>query len=225
MHPFQSKQYWRSKPLLTLKHSNLYLIKEMRTSLEEETVDLRSVIGGLLQRHGKKWRGYVFKIVRNQEDAEDVVQEAVRRVLTRNRAFTSPDDVRMYLSRAILNIAIEYYHVRKRERTRQLPLSKCLDLQSKGTNPQEWLEEMETFKKKRRVMNLLGEGLKSLPPKQYEALQLTIMDSKTTSIREAGIGNGIPYSTLRHRSVQGLRRLRSYVKRMLREGSFPLELT
>jgi len=218
----QSKQYWRRKSLLTLKRSNHVLIKEMKTSAAEEKIDLRIVIGGLLHRHGKKWRGYVFKIVRNHEDAEDVVQEALRRVLSRNRTFRSSSDVRMYLARAIGNTAIEYYHARKRERLRELPLCECTDLQSEVTNPQDRLEEMESFEQQNLVLEFLGEGLNRLPPKQYEALRLTVMDTAPTSIREAGVGNGIPYSTLRHRSVQGLRRLRSYVRRMLREASLRL---
>jgi RNA polymerase sigma factor (sigma-70 family) len=196
----------------------------MKNPSTEKRIDLSIVLGGLMHLHGRKWRGYVFKIVRNHEDAEDVVQEAVRRVLARNRTFASTDDARMYLARAIGNTAIEYYHARKRERIRQCPLSECADLQSAATNPQERLVELETCAERNKIMDLLGEGLNRLPPKQYEALRLTVLDSGTSSIREAGVGNGIPYSTLRHRSVQGLRRLRSYIRRMLREASLRFAL-
>jgi RNA polymerase sigma-70 factor (ECF subfamily) len=197
----------------------------MKPSAGEVQPELPVIIGGLIHAHGKKWRGYVYKIVRNHEDAEDVVQEAVRRVLSRDRTFASAEDVRMYLARAVGNIAIEFYHARKRERQRQCSLSECSHLQSEGINPQEYLEEREASLQRSQVIEWLDEGLNSLPQKEYEALRLTMLDARTTSIREAGAGNGIPYSTLRHRSVQGLRRLRAYIGKMLRERSLRLVLT
>jgi hypothetical protein len=63
---------------------------------------------------------------------------------------------------------------------------------------------------------LLQEGLARLPVKQYEALRLTVMDPGLVSIRDAGVENDIPYSTLRHRSVKGLRRLRQFLHRAMR---------
>jgi hypothetical protein len=45
------------------------------------------------------------------------------------------------------------------------------------------------------------------------------MGPRDISIRDAGLVHGIPYSTLRHRTVQGLRRLRSYAKRTLAKGT------
>ena len=67
-----------------------------------------------------------------------------------------------------------------------------------------------------QVLALALKGLDTLPAKQYQALQMTLLDPGAASIREAGVENGIPYSTLRHRSLQGIRRLRSYVHRAAR---------
>ncbi|PYV14406.1 MAG: hypothetical protein DMG07_12070 [Acidobacteria bacterium] len=64
------------------------------------------------------------------------------------------------------------------------------------------------------------EGLAHLPAKQYEALRLTLFERPHTSIRDAGLERGIPYSTLRHRSVQGIRRLQKFVRRALRSSKF-----
>jgi len=47
-------------------------------------------------------------------------------------------------------------------------------------------------------------------------LRMTMLDPGTVSIREAGAGNGIPYSTLRHRTMQGIHRLRLHLHRSLR---------
>jgi len=82
--------------------------------------DVAGVIADLICRHGDKWLRFVTRLV--AEDAEDVMQEAVRRVLLRNRPFRSTEEVRLYLGRAIRNTAIETYHIRKRDRARHLPL-------------------------------------------------------------------------------------------------------
>ena len=66
------------------------------------------------------------------------------------------------------------------------------------------------------MLDLLDEGLKRLPLKQYEALRLTILESRGLSIRDVGMTNGIPYSTLRHRTKQGLRQLRRFLERKRR---------
>lgn len=73
-------------------------------------------------------------------------------------------------------------------------------------------------------MGLLKQALRRLPVRQYEALKLTIMDPDGSSIRDAGETHGIAYSTLRHRRVQGLRRLRKYIKRALRKTPVRLVL-
>ena len=75
------------------------------------------------------------------------------------------------------------------------------------------------------MFNLLQEGLAHLPLKQYQAVHLTVMDPSAVSMRDAGIENDIPYSTLRHRSVQGIRRLRRFLCRALRGFSARLVLT
>jgi DNA-directed RNA polymerase specialized sigma24 family protein len=153
-------------------------------------------------------------------DAEDVLQEAVQRVLARNRPLPSPEQVKMYLGRAVGNAALELYHNRKRERMRQIPIKEHLLPQANALNPYACLEERERSTDRERMLQLLQEGLTLLPQKQHEALRLTILESGGQSIRDAGTSSGIPYSTLRHRSKQGLRMLRRFLlRRMKKENS------
>jgi RNA polymerase sigma factor (sigma-70 family) len=184
--------------------------------------DLNSMLESVIDRNSEKWQRFILRILKNEADAEDVIQEAVRRVLSRNRFLPSEDDARMYLSRAIGNAALELYNCRKRERTRQLPIHDYYWLQSMDAGPYKCMEERETCNLKQRMLNLLSDGLMRLPAKEQEALRLTILESQGLSIRDAGMNNGIPYSTLRHRSKQALRRLRSFIKKSLKtdtEGS------
>jgi RNA polymerase sigma factor (sigma-70 family) len=185
-------------------------------------LDPRDVLAALMTDHGEKWRRFVSKMLRNPADAHDVMQEAVRRLLSTERCFDTEDDVRMYLARAIGNTAIEFYHHRTRERSRRMPLWEHLIASGDGVSPEEQIVERERAERRSQLLQVMREGLTRLPAKQYEALRMTMLDPGTVSIREAGAGNGIPYSTLRHRTLQGIQRLRLHLNRAARTaGSRP----
>ena len=186
---------------------------------EEQVIQaetLRTALGSIVRNNAGRWLRFILAILKNEADAEDVIQEAVRRVLARDLSFGSVDQVRMYLGRAIGNAALELYNSRKRERIRLSPINEQVLLPANASSPFACMEELEKSGQKEQLLGLLDEGLKRLPIKQCEALRLTILDSRGLSIRDVGVTNGIPYSTLRHRSKQGLRQLRRYLERGIR---------
>jgi DNA-directed RNA polymerase specialized sigma24 family protein len=115
---------------------------------QEETrdaEDLRAVLGPILDNNKSRWLQFALAILKNEADAEDVIQEAICRVLARsviapndtarNRPPLSRDQARMYLGRAIGNTALELYNSRKRERMRQIPIKEDLLVSSNTLNP------------------------------------------------------------------------------------------
>ena len=62
-------------------------------------------------------------------------------------------------------------------------------------------------------MDPLHDGLKQLPLKYGEALKMTVLESGGASLRQVGLENNIPYSTLRHRHRQGLVQMRRFLER------------
>jgi len=192
------------------------LSQEIMQAGESEDLDLPSIVETLMFRHRDKWLRFVRKMVQNEADAEDVLQDAVLRMLARDRKFQSSEQARMYLGRIISNTAIELYHSRRRNRRQHRPLYEQLLEATNHGEPERLLGEWEESHATARILGLLNEGLARLPVKQYEALRLTVMDPGIVSIRDAGIEHNIPYSTLRHRSVQGIRRLRRFLHRALR---------
>jgi RNA polymerase sigma factor (sigma-70 family) len=191
------------------------LSQEIAGPTPQVAVDLNGSLASVLARNEGKWLRFVEGVLRSRQDAEDVLQEAIRRVLTRRRALSTEEEVRMYLSRAISNTAMTVYHARKRQRLRQYPLEEQSLTGLTGTNPHSCLEDDETSIEKDYLVGKLKEALSKLPRKQSEALHLTILEPAGNSIRDAGQLHGIPYSTLRHRSLQALKRLRKFLLREL----------
>ena len=189
----------------------------------DTTFQARDVLATVVLRNGAKWIRFVERVLGSRYDAEDVLQESVRRVLVHNRLFLSEEELRMYLGRTITNTAIEFYHARRRARRRQMAWQHHLVRAFETDNPHVLLEEREAYAARARLMMVLSDAMENLPKKQHEALRLTILDAESQSIRKAGAANGIPYSTLRHRSLQGLRRLRKSVQRELRVESWQLQ--
>lgn len=189
-----------------------------------EDPDLPRLVESLMLSYGHKWLSFVQRMVGNQADAEDVLQEAILKMLARGRQFQSPDQARMYLGRIICNTAIERYHMRRRNRRRQRPLQEHLFRLPIAAEAAFSISEGEEMKVRAQLSNLLQEGLARLPTKQYEALRLTIMDPEIISMRDAGVVHDIPYSTLRHRKLQGLRQLKRFLHRALRTAPAKLLL-
>jgi RNA polymerase sigma factor (sigma-70 family) len=199
-----------------------FLSQEIMANTDPEVLDLSAVVERLMLHHRHKWLRFVQRMVQNHADAEDVLQEAALKMLLRDRHFHSPDQARMYLGRIICNTAIEIYHLRRRNRRQHRPLQDHMFRASAHMEPLPVMAEGEELQAQARMMSLLEEGLARLPVKQYEALRITVMDPGIVSMRDAGVGHEIPYSTLRHRKLQGLRRLKRFLHRAT--GSFSAKL-
>ena len=187
-------------------------------SLNSNEEEKRKVLAKVMSQHGSKWFRFVLRMLGNQADAEDVVQEAAHRVLMCAHPLPSEDQVRMYLGRAIFNLAIESYKRRKRERKRRIPFIEDARVATVELSPYLQLEEREERAEKIRLLQIMQEGLTTLPLKQYEALRMTFLEPSDSSIRDCSQNSGIPYSTLRHRTVTGLRGLRRFIHRAMRSA-------
>jgi RNA polymerase sigma factor (sigma-70 family) len=201
------------------------LSQEIMTKSDNSVSSLPSLVERILQRNGEKWFKFVLRVVGNYEDAEDALQEGVRRVLGCDRAFRLEEEARMYLARSISNAAFETYKCRKRQRQRQIAVTGNLLLAGRAADPQSFIEQREAEEERERQLSVLQEVLGRLPGREYHALRITVLDSDGGSIRDAGLASGIPYSTLRHRRNEGLRRLRKYLARVRRRPTVKAILT
>jgi RNA polymerase sigma factor (sigma-70 family) len=191
----------------------------MRMETIDTGGDIRTFLGPIVDRNRGKWQRTIAGIVKNEADAEDVIQEAVRRVLSRNKHLPSSEEVYRYLNRAIGNAALELYNNRKRERLKHVPLLEYVSLPSDEESPDTPIRERENTVQKEKLLKLVQAGLKRLPAKHFEALRITILESRGRSLRNSGTVHGIPYSTLRHRNMQGIRLLRKFINRAMKRDS------
>jgi RNA polymerase sigma factor (sigma-70 family) len=182
---------------------------------KSESVALRRTLASLVNNNGRKWLRFIAGILRSDADAEDVFQEAVRRVLNRNLSFPSEEDVKRYLGRAIGNTAFEMYNHRKRERLRSIPIQESTLLYDNASGPDTCMVADEENRRKDRMLQLLDRALGKLPEKQEEAVRMTILETDGLSLRDIGSMHNIPYSTLRHRNKKGLERMRKFLERTL----------
>ena len=185
---------------------------------EEE--ELKTALAAILHRNSPKWMRISKAILKNREDAEDVLSEAVRRMLKRGRPFSSQEQMRMYMGRVVSNTALELYKRRKRERRQYAPvlesfMAKSADAHDVAFRPDLIMEEEELYAEREDRLTILRRGLEKLPAHQYEAVRLIALDGMEMTHRDAESASGIPRATLRYRYMQGLRALRKYMAREL----------
>lgn len=182
--------------------------------MEEAMTELAAV----LHHHSARWLQIGTAILRNRADAEDVLNESVRRMLRRNIHFPSPEGMRKYLARTVGNTTFELYRRRKRERQRYAPVAEKLLTSSAIEHidpfrPDFIMEEEENYAEQEKHLRILRRGLSHISAKQYQALQMTMYGDDDTTFRELESASGIPSATIRDRSRKGVRALRKYLKR------------
>ena len=178
--------------------------------------ELRTSLAAILHRNSPKWMRRSKAILKNKEDAEDALNEAVRRMLKRGRSFSSQEHMRMYMDRVVSNTAFELYNRRKRERHQYTSIPDVLKpaMESpESFRPDFIMEEEELYAEHECRLKLLRRGLEELPPHQYEAVRLIVLGGSGATMRDMESASGIPRTTLRYRYLQGLQALRKYMAR------------
>ena len=183
-----------------------------------DEVDLKTALAAILHRNSPKWMKISRAILKNREEAEDVLSEAVRRMLRRDRSFPSREHIRKYMNRVVSNTALEFYNRRKRERRQYAQIlenimTKSAEERADALRPDFIMEEEERYAEQEDRLALLRRGLEELPAHQYEAIRLIAFSNNGSTFRDAESASGIPRATLRYRYMQGMRALRKYMAR------------
>lgn len=135
----------------------------------------------------------------SKADAEDVVHEAIRRILEKDISKIKRDCVRMYLFRIVYNLCIDFYLNSRNIRPLTDDDDEILDT-SKDDDMD--LEEIER----------LNSLLESLPEREAEVVKMNVMDE--LSFAEISRILSTPASTVKSRFKSGMDKLRKqYLKK------------
>jgi RNA polymerase sigma-70 factor (ECF subfamily) len=146
------------------------------------------------------------RMMRNNEDAEDVVQESFQQAFIHLNSFNGDSRFSTWLSRIAINAAL--MKLRKKNRLRDVSLdesaeteesSSRIDVEDLGLNP----EQLYAQKEQQRI---LSEAMKALTPGMRKAIELRELDERSTE--EAARIMGISVGAVKARVFHGRRKLR-----------------
>jgi RNA polymerase sigma-70 factor (ECF subfamily) len=155
-----------------------------------------AVFAGLVQEHARLLYRIAYAVVRNQQDAEDAVQDVF---LKAYRAQPNPQDARAYLARAAYRSALDRL---PRKDTR--PIADHEDFRAETPSQ----EDLATGWSDQQRLHRLIDGL---PEDLRQPLLLTAIKGLTS--REVAAILGIPEGTVRTRSQRAREELRKRLER------------
>jgi RNA polymerase sigma-70 factor (ECF subfamily) len=158
----------------------------------------------------KQSANIVFRVVRrmmrNNEDAEDVLQEAYKQAFIHLKSFNGNSRFSTWLSRIAINAAL--MKLRKKQRLWDVSLddlvedeqsSHRLDVEDQGLNPEQLYAQTER-------QRILSEAMNALTPGTRKAIELREIDER--SGEETARMMGISVGAVKARVFHGRRKLR-----------------
>jgi len=151
------------------------------------------------------------RMTRNNEDAEDVMQESFQLAFIHLKNFKGDSRFSTWLSRIAINAAL--MKLRKRRRLWDVSLdepaeteepSPRLDVEDHGLNP----EQLYAQEERQRI---LSEAMSDLTPGMRKAIELRELDERSTE--ETARMMGISVAAVKARVFHGRRKLRATLKR------------
>jgi RNA polymerase sigma-70 factor (ECF subfamily) len=146
------------------------------------------------------------RIVRNNEDAEDVMQESFQQAFVHLKNFKGDSRFSTWLSRIAINSAL--MKLRKRKRPWDVSLDtaaeteaspRLLELEDQGLNPEQLCAQQE-------LQRILSQALTALTPRTRKAIELRELDERSTE--ETAQIMGISVSAVKARVFHGRKKLR-----------------
>jgi RNA polymerase sigma-70 factor (ECF subfamily) len=164
----------------TLPHSERIVASSIA---REEWALIQKAIGGdsraneqIFSPHTTRLHRIALSILRNKEDAEDAVQDALCSAYARLRSFEGRSSFSTWLTRIVINSALM---IRRRRKGRaETSLEESFDGKTErlghgivdaGPNPEEICRITE-------IHRIVAEGIRQLPPRLREAIQLVELD-------------------------------------------------
>jgi RNA polymerase sigma-70 factor (ECF subfamily) len=156
------------------------------------------------------------RIMRNKEDAEDVVQESFQQAFIHLKSFNGNSRFSTWLSRIAINAAL--MKLRKKHRLWDVSLDGSaetqesysrIDVDDQGPNPEQLYAQQER-------QRILSQAMNELTPGMRKAIELRELDERSTE--ETARIMGISVSAVKARVFHGRRKLRERLNHFARSA-------
>lgn len=173
----------------------------------------------LVTRHQRRAHAVAFGLVRNGEDAREVVQEAFLRVFRHQNDFAGQASFSTWLYRIVVNLSIDM--LRKRAPGRAIELEDHTDLEGA---PAELLPSRGTFDpqdalNRKRLMEAMHTALEQLPP--YHRAVILLRELEGLSYEEMAQTLNVSKGTIMSRLFHARRKMQRLLKDLLGEENVP----
>src|ERR1700751_5122505 len=168
--------------------------------------------GELCRRHRALVFRTAFRIIRNTEDAEDILQDSWMRVFIHIRSFDGRSEFSTWLTRIAVNSALTMIRSRRKHREVSLDDSvdpddcRAIEISEPSRSPEEVCIETERLR-------LVRQAIRRLPPKLRSAI---VHQSNVESVSEVAMLAGVSIPTMKSRLFRARLRLRESVSRLLK---------
>lgn len=141
-----------------------------------------------------------YFILRNQEDAEDVVQDLFLKLWLKRGTLNVTEDLRTYINTAARNLSIDKFNANSKDASRKQKYAVDGDVAS---------SEQISFDKDSGIMVLVKEALKRVPPKSRAAFEMIYFSQM--SYKEAAEKARVSQTTVKTNARNAL----NYIRRKL----------
>ena len=182
----------------------------MPTTERAETRRPRDRFEDLVRRHGPRLLATARRMLRNEDEAKDALQDAFLQAFRAYDGFRGEAAVQTWLHRILVNACLMRMRSRRRhpEESIETPLPEFLEDGHHSRHPHEWRAEPEVLLERRENRDLVRAALGRLPEDYRTVILLRDIEELTTE--EAALALGISEVACKvrlHRARQALRGL------------------
>jgi RNA polymerase sigma-70 factor (ECF subfamily) len=181
-----------------LARSSAGRVREMTDA--QEGAGAADWLEAAVHSHARLLYRLAYSVVRNQADAEDVVQETFVRAMRSRGGLKDVRNVRAWLARITWNVALDH--------RRKVPALNLDDLNESGVSPDVSAERIAS---QRQQLDLVHQLIASLPRKLREPLLLLAVEELSSA--EVGLLLGISEHSVRTRVMRARQMLKEKFSR------------
>jgi RNA polymerase sigma-70 factor (ECF subfamily) len=167
----------------------------------------------LVERHQRRANSVAYGLVRNAEDAREVVQEAFIRVFRHRAEFAGQASFSTWLYRIVVNLSIDL--LRKRSPGRAVEFDESIDTDGAPDElvpRREGVDPFATLDRK-RLIEAMHAALEQLPP--YHRAVILLRELEGLSYEEMAIALDVSKGTIMSRLFHARRKMQKLLKEQL----------